>query len=288
MRKLYIKRHKSFVACLANFKVYVEDEIYGDLVINNVNCRKLGDIKNNEEKVFEITEEPVRIYVIADKLSKGFCSEFYQLEEGENDVFLSGKPHFNPATGNAFRFDNNDNEEVKKNRTKGLKKGIIILCIAFLVGIIVGYGGGNSVFSNLNSREKVFSENGMTITLTNGFKEMEVENYTNCYDSKKVVVFSLKESFSLAPGFDKYTLTQYGELVLANNGLYSTELKNYDELLGFEYDRTNDETNDTYRYYTFVFKTDDAFWIVQFATKAKNAEKYEDKIIDWAKSVKFE
>ena len=51
MRTLTIKRAKSFVACLAKMKVYVEDPTSREIVINNVPCRKLGDLKNGEEKI---------------------------------------------------------------------------------------------------------------------------------------------------------------------------------------------------------------------------------------------
>ena len=49
MRNLTIKRTKSYVACLAKMKVYIEDRVSGDLVINGVSCRKLGTLKNGEE-----------------------------------------------------------------------------------------------------------------------------------------------------------------------------------------------------------------------------------------------
>ena len=49
MRKLTIKRAKSFVASLTKVKVYIEDQLSNELTINNVPCRKLGNIKNGEE-----------------------------------------------------------------------------------------------------------------------------------------------------------------------------------------------------------------------------------------------
>ena len=50
MRNLTIKRTKSFVACLAKMKIYVEDPTSNEICINNTPCRKLGDLKNGEEK----------------------------------------------------------------------------------------------------------------------------------------------------------------------------------------------------------------------------------------------
>ena len=49
MRKLTIKRQKSFVGCLAALKVCIEDHISPDMEINNLPCRMLGKLKNGEE-----------------------------------------------------------------------------------------------------------------------------------------------------------------------------------------------------------------------------------------------
>ena len=288
MRKLIIKRTKSFVGCLGKMKIYIED-IYGsDIVINNVPCRKLGDLKNNEEKTFEIGEDPAKVFVIADKLSKNYCNEFYQLPFGQEDVFLSGQNKFNPANGNAFRFDNNENAEALQNRKKGSKKGLAILCVVAILGSVMGYFVGSDVLSGTKTEPKAFSDNGMNITLTNEFIYTPTDNYTNCYDSNKVAVFALKEEFSLLDGSENFTLEQYGDLVLQNNGFSSLEIKNIDGLIGFEYEYTNPDTNDTYKYVSFVYKSNDAFWLVQFATLTENSDEYYSKITEWAKSVYFE
>ena len=139
MRKLTIKRTKSFVACLMSMKVYIEDHSSSELVINDIPCRKLGDIKNGEEKTFEIGEEAARIFVIADKLSKDYCNDVYELPAGAEDISLTGKNQMNPANGNAFRFDNNNSEAAQANRKRGTNKGTIIMIVAIVVGAIVGF-----------------------------------------------------------------------------------------------------------------------------------------------------
>lgn len=139
MRNLTIKRKKKFVACLGKLKVYIEDFQASELIISGVPCRKLGDLKNGEEKTFEIGENAAKVFVIADTLSKDFCTEFYQLSEGQDNIVLTGENYFNPANGNAFRFDNNNSAEVLAARKKGNKKGTVILVIAIIVGFIIGF-----------------------------------------------------------------------------------------------------------------------------------------------------
>ena len=130
MRNLTIKREKSFVGSLAKMKIYIEDPTSNEMRINDIPCRKIGDLKNGEEKVFQIDEQKAKIFVIADNLSKNYCNEYYQLPEGQKNIFLSGKNKLSPANGNAFRFDNNESEESIANRKSGARKGMLILIIS--------------------------------------------------------------------------------------------------------------------------------------------------------------
>ena len=122
MRNLTIKRNKRTAASLIKAKVYIEDNFSSELTINGVPCRKIGELKNGEEKTFQIGEEEAKVFVIADKLSKDYCNDFYQLPSGMEDISLSGNNILNPAAGNPFRFDNNTSAGVEENRKKGAKK----------------------------------------------------------------------------------------------------------------------------------------------------------------------
>ncbi len=288
MRNLTIKREKCFVGSLAKMKVYIEDPTSNEISINDIPCRKIGDLKNGEEKTFQIDEQELKVYVIADKLSKNYCNEFNQLSAGQEDVFLSGKNKFNPANGNSFRFDNNESEETIASRKRGTRKGLLILIVAIIVGSVFGYSITSNLFSNKTPEPKNFSSNGMNITLTDEFVKAEIENYTIAYNSKNVAVFALKEAFALADGFQDYTLEQYGNLVLQNNNLSSSKMQNLEGLTEFEYEFTNPDTKDTYKYFSFVYKSNHAFWLVQFATLTENVDKYSSKIIEWAKTIYFE
>lgn len=284
MRNLTLKRRKSFVGCLAKMKIYIEDPTANELIINGVPCRKLGDLKNGEEKTFSIGEQAAKIFVIADTLSRGFCNEYYSLPAGQEDISLSGQNKLNPASGNAFRFDGNESEGIAENRKKGNKKGLIILIIAALIGMAVGFGATSLL---LSPSEQRFSAEEMSITLTNEFRETEAANYTAAYDSRNVAVFALKESFSLAEGFEDLTLKEYADLVKQANNLRSAKTQTENGLTYFEYDFTNPETKEEYHYFSYVYKADDAFWLIQFTTLTNNRDTYAPKISAWAQSVTF-
>ena len=116
----------------------------------------------------------------------------------------------------------------------------------------------------------------------------DFEGFTVTYDSKNVAVFALKEEFKLAEGFGDFTLEQYRDLVIQNNGLSSYKIEKEEGLTGFQYEAVSPETKENYQYFSFVYKSNDAFWLVQFATRSKNADEYNSKIYEWAKTVSFE
>lgn len=284
MRTLTIQRTKRFVACLGTMKVYVEDPAASELVIDGRPCRKLGTLKNGQTQSFEISEAAARIYVIADKLSKNYCNDFYELPAGEEDVFLSGRNHFNPGAGNPFYFDGVTDESVLRNRKKGIRTGVIVLVAALLVGAAIGFMLTSSLLDRANP--ETFSYQDMQITLTDQFSTVSVDGFDVCYSSGEAVVFALEEPFSMAEGLGEYTLEEYAELVIEGNGLPSSvSVQTQDGLTFFEYTATN--SGDTYAYLAVVYKTDDAFWLVQFSTLADQVEEYRPTFLEWAKSAVF-
>ena len=290
MRTLTIERKKTFVASAMAMKVYIEDPESSDLQINGVSCRKLGKVKNGQMATFEISDEAARVYVVADKLSKNLCNEFYPIPAGTKDVSLSGKNHFNPAVGNPFYFDGVTDVEVLKNRTKGKNKGFILIIIAALLGGLVGFLSTSALFDDSDpaAEAKTFSSDGMQITLTEEFTKTEYSGFTVCYDSRDVAVFGLKESFSLAAGFENYTLQEYAQLVLDANGFEgSVSVQDSNDLVWFEYVAKGADNQDYY-YFCVTYKADDAFWLVEFTTAEDQAEDMFESFILWAKSVTFE
>ncbi len=139
MRKLIIKRHKTFVACIGKIKIYMEDNQNGNLDIRNIKCIKLGELKNGEEKEFEIPNEEIKIFAIWDKMSRNLYNDMYIVPKSEFDFHLYGKAYYNPTNGNPFRFDNNNNIEAIENRKKGNIVRIIFFIIAIIVGFIIGF-----------------------------------------------------------------------------------------------------------------------------------------------------
>ena len=104
-------------------------------------------MKNGETATFPIGDQAAKVFVIADKVSRGFCNNYYPLSIGTEDVVLTGKNKFHPGAGNPFRFDGVTDPEVLENRKKGNGKGIVILIVSALAGVITGLLLSMSIFS---------------------------------------------------------------------------------------------------------------------------------------------
>ena len=104
MRSLIVKRNKSFAGFLGKVQVYISDK-NGDVDIHGQYCRKLGDLKNGEEKTFTIDTAAATVYVIGDISTKDFCVDAKAIPEGTAEMHLSGKVTLDPQSGNPFIFD---------------------------------------------------------------------------------------------------------------------------------------------------------------------------------------
>lgn len=290
MRNLTIKRNKTVVGCAMKLQVCVVDGV-GSIEINGMRCSRLGTLKNGEEKTFSIGNEQTQIYVIVDRLSKGYCNESYTIPEGQEDVFLSGKNHFNPGGGNPFYFDGQTSPEVLAKRKKNSRKGTLILALCVflggLAGLVAGFAGEQAQNGKASQTPKTFSAEGLQITLTADFKDADYEGFTVGYESRDVGVLAIKESFSLVEGFGDLTLEEYQALVLESNSAAGMQAKNKDGVSYFEHRWINPQTNVTYYYVTTTHKGPDAFWLLQFFTVDEKAAEYLPDFLTWAQSVTF-
>ncbi len=145
-----------------------------------------------------------------------------------------------------------------------------------------------SLTSCMTASPKDFTCEGMTVTLTDRFKETEYEGYTVCYGSPDVMVIVLKESFSLQAGLDQMTLDEYAKLVLQANASKSpSEITKHEGFQSMEYDFLNEKENQTYSYFSTMFKGPDAFWLIQFACKTEDYDANKDTFLTYANSIKF-
>lgn len=141
--------------------------------------------------------------------------------------------------------------------------------------------------SGLEGAEKTYTHSGMSITLTENFKETSFEGFDICFDSADVAVFCLKEAFTLAEGIEDWSLDYYAELTLQANAAQNPTLDQVDGMPIMEYTYSDAESGITYAYLSVMYKSADAFWAIQFACDAEIYEANKSTFIQWAKSVSF-
>lgn len=135
-----------------------------------------------------------------------------------------------------------------------------------------------------------FAAAGLHLTLTDEFAEKQHVSYTALYESSELVVLALKEEYTLFDKTDFSSLTtpaEYAGLVWHANQLEGeVPVQEKDGLTWFDYSRTTNGTDYTYRAY--AFKSADAFWLVQFGARSEGFAGLTDLIHAYATTISFD
>lgn len=297
MRNVTIERKKSFVGSLAKFRVFIEDAQAPDMMIQSVPCRKVGEMKNGETITFEVSEEATKIFVINGQTSQEFCVELYPLPAGSTDVYLSGVCKLNPSAGNAFRFDDNDSDEAQQVRKGSKKTGVLATVLSILLCVLVGVGfglvKGNVIKCTKKAKEKNFNAMEMDITLDSSFKKESKLNFAGYFYSNDAMVLVERVGFDTIDGemqedFKNITAKEFAQYALLGGEISSdTGVKEENGIPYFEYEQKDPNTGETVRYYVTFYKSENAFWDVQFGALKKDFSKMRSSFGKWAKSVSF-
>ncbi len=91
-------------------------------------------------------------------------------------------------------------------------------------------------------------------------KEKKFSDYTFVLDSTKMCVFGLRESID---DLGDMTLGEYTELVIRVNG-FTSLASSYNDYYRFTF-TADDSDGEPTRFVVYTFKSDDAYWMLQFA-----------------------
>ena len=133
---------------------------------------------------------------------------------------------------------------------------------------------------------KQFFSEGMTVTLTGAFEEIESAKYTACYQSDDVAAMFSKEKLTAIGKLANCSLEEYARLLLeTNDPAGAVTLQSKDGTFYFE--RTEKGKDEDYYFFSVVLRSSDAFWLVQFSTKQGLKETYSPLFWDWVNSITF-
>lgn len=172
------------------------------------------------------------------------------------------------------------------NRKPRTKKQRIISAIVSVVCIVVGVIAAIWAFT---PTAEVFTKLEMQITLTDDFVEdNDYVGYLTTYQSEKLLVLVLREEFTEIALPSDATTTDYLELLkLANNKTSClTLLDSSANAYYFEYNQSVSSVE--YCYKAYAYKSQSAFWCIQFVCKKAHKSNLNAEISKYASSVKMD
>ena len=167
---------------------------------------------------------------------------------------------------------------------KGLKRGLLAFLCALLFGAVIGFGITSLLLGVGNGRAKDFTVGDMTITLTEGFTKQTSPGSLAAFGSKFVEVYVTRDDLSAATKY--FSEEQYASYIITHNGFADCQPQVDDGLVYFVAKQTL--RGETILHYTYVYKTSEDFWLVEFVIRESAAKSRRDDISEWAHSVKFD
>jgi len=144
----------------------------------------------------------------------------------------------------------------------------------------------SDILANIPAGYKEFEVDEMRLYLPSGFTEQQAQGYTKAFADATNLVLVLKEEKSAFGGYAN-SMEDYVQLVVkANEARGITEAQYENGRPVFEYEYNSDTSS--YKYYTSLYESEDAYWIVQFATETKNYDKLRASFVNMADIVTFE
>ena len=173
-------------------------------------------------------------------------------------------------------------------KTAKQNKGTVIAVAVAIVGILVillllsrfADSPETPLASPVDAPAKTFVKEDFQITLTDVFQPIEKDGFFAFYTYDTAMVYALKEEKIL---FDAISLEEYGNLVLDANGRTGLTLNKEKDFVWFEYTGTPEKQEICY--FVVCCESEDAFWIVNFATPVSNSSQYKAAFLDWASTI---
>ncbi len=155
---------------------------------------------------------------------------------------------------------------------------------------LTGYVYSSVISENDPITTKKFEKDGMSIVLGADFEDItdSTEGYTAVFDSEKVSVAVIKETFEMIEAGEldpNMTDEEYATFIIERNE-FGIEAKTEDEFAYFVYTAAPEDGD--FVNYCVVYKTEDAFWVFQFITSTADYEALSADFVTYAKSVTFD
>lgn len=170
------------------------------------------------------------------------------------------------------------------------KKITAIVVFAVVAVIIVAIGIlGSKLLSDDTLKD--YSTDELSFQSTETLTKKTISGYSVYFEnvSGDVIVLGNKESKSDLSklGYDDLTLEKYATVIYEGEDDTISELKQNDDKKFYYFTYDYKEGSEDIFYVGAMYETEDDFWLINFACKLSKQDKYEDKFVEWASTVKF-
>ena len=171
-----------------------------------------------------------------------------------------------------------------------MNKKVVIGSIAGVAIIIVSLF--LILFLNNEDGDKEYSTNDFTFISSEKLTKKKLEKYDYYFENENssVVILGVKEEkeeLAKLEGYENLTLESYAKVIYEGEEDTTSELK-YNEKANYYYFSYNytGGSEDIF-YIATMYETEEAFYIINFASELKKKNDYEKEFIKWADSLKF-
>ena len=143
----------------------------------------------------------------------------------------------------------------------------------------------NSPNESLQAGYKLFTSNGIQLTLPDDFVEEKGQQRPTFHDKYSVILIE-RESFTEHPSLSNMSLGEYCKALIASRNI-EIPVQIIDGLHCWDYEIDIQNEGVRYNYFVVVYKTSNDFWIVEFISDSREAARHRDSFITWAKMIEF-
>lgn len=191
-------------------------------------------------------------------------------------------------------------KENKKSVSIGKKILTVLLAVVVAVGVfgaIIGiktaveekkYADSlNNVTTEkikISKKEKVFSTDKFSITLTENFEVLEDDAIEVGAVAKGIEVYAVADTFEEGSEESKMNATEYVDSLVATTDT-ATKMSDHNGVpyVDYKYKGENDDIVKNYK--VFCYKGENCFWMVHFITESGYANVYKPHIFEWVETI---
>ena len=259
----------------------------GEEEIEGIFCKKVCSLRPGEERTFDVNDSEAELFAVFDADGNKIVGR-YSVGNNLNftKLILKRAPQ-NEDYEFVFSEQKVRAPRLSRKLVGAICAGALILVI--LLGLIAYYWGGN-IYWFFKGRSKTpmqFETSEISITLTRAFVQdfANKDCHATYYSPDPCWVFIDSDEFEDVPELEDITLSEYCILLMEANGDEHLEPVYLDGMMYYVDEVIADE--EEFIIYTYVYRSDDSFWFVQFGSTVERSEYWEKCYQEWAKSVEF-